>query len=82
MFPGLGPIIGGDCDPFLVGETGKGGAESRWVRGGEERRVLDAREDVEVGEGREHEHGDYRLYGRKDGVGRQRPEYGTHFGGT
>ncbi len=43
--------------------------------------MLDAREDVEVGEGPKHEDGDYRLDGRKDGVGRQRPEDSTHFGG-
>ena len=77
--PCIHPVLLGNSDPFSVCESCVCRPESRRVRGREERRVLDARENVEVGERRKNEDGDTSLDGREDGVGGQRAQYGTHF---
>lgn len=81
MLPGFRPIVLRDRDPLSVGKTGERRAEGKRVRGGEERRVFDAREDVEVCEGREDEDRDNGLDGGEDCVRGQRAQNRTHFGG-
>ena len=61
MFPGAEPFTFGNGEPFTLGEASTGRAESRGERGGEERRVFDPVEDMEVRECREDEGRDYGL---------------------
>ncbi len=76
MVPGVLP----DVDPFLLRVASMRRTKGDWIRRREESRVLDCRQNMEIGESPDNREENDSFNGRIGCMNDERPQYGAHFG--